>query len=507
MVDIRSALPSTCEVLLANPESKVEDLFPNRWSHILISKPYAIVTPSTVSDIIATIQYATSQNLKLIPSGGARGAFVPITHDVICLDLRNFSSLHLDEERNEATIGGGCISGPLLKGLAEKGSYTAVPNSNGVGMTGALLGGLNHPLGGVHGMGIDTVKSFTIVPFSMPDGGAVKPVTVNRESVGEEEKLWDVLRGAGHGMGVVVSVTMEVFPLVTLDLDEGDKVWQRTLVFAPNALETAIEAYLTLQSNVPPEMNFFLGFMRAPPTAPRPGAPVVLLSISFFGPSEKAEKAAAVTFSEEVLAKTVNATTTLTPFADIHNALDPFNKPGGYKELHGAFVKSVTGSSLARAFGSFLSFTNDNPSRFGSSVIFPASNIAKSESLAAKGDFYNLRDRGIYVQVKTSYAMADDKIEADAFAKVVHGIAREGDREFGRKDWAFANNMVEGMSLDDVYTPDQIREIHRVNHIWNKGNVGWCPTTEEWRWYTISREKGAKPGTILQEVVTGQSLL
>ncbi|KAL1600563.1 hypothetical protein SLS60_006949 [Paraconiothyrium brasiliense] len=504
MTDVRSSLPSTCEITIPDPGSKPEEIFPNRWSHTLISNPYAIVTPSSISDIIATIQYATSQNLKLIPSGGARACFVPITPDVIYLDLRNFSSFHLDEERSEVSIGGGCISGPLLKGLAEKGYYTAAPNSNGVGMTGALLGGLNHPLGGLHGMGIDMVKSFTIVPFSMPDGGALKPVIVDRESVGEEKKLWDVLRGAGHGMGVVVSVTMDVFPIAKLDLDEGNKVWQRTLVFGLDALETAIEAYLTLQSDVPPEMNFFLGFMRAPPTAPRPGAPVVLLSISFFGPSKKAEKAAVITFSEEVLAKTVNATTTLTPFADIHNALDPLNKPGGFKELHGAFVKSITGSSLARVFNSFLSFTNDNPTRSGSSIIFPASNTAKSESLAAQGDFYNPRDRGIYVQIKTSYPTADGKIEADAFAKEVHGIAREGDRGFGRKDWAFANNMVEGMSLQDIYTPDQIREIHRVNHIWNKGNVGWCPTTEEWLWYTKSREKGAKPGTILQEVVEGQ---
>lgn len=503
MADIRAALPPTCDVLVPSPDTNPDHLIPNRWSRTLISTPHAIVTPTTVTDIIATIRYATSHRLKIIPSGGARGYFVPITHDVIYLDLRHFSSFSLDEENKEVTFGGGCISGTLLKGLAANGWYTATPNGNGVGITGALLGGLNHPLVGVHGMGRDMVKSFTIVPFSMPGGGEVRAVTVRRESAGEEKKLFDVLRGAGHGMGVVVSATTEAHPLASLELDEGDKVWQRTLVFPPNAISTATDAYSALYANASPSMSYFLGFMRAPPNAPRPGAPVILLAASFFGSAAAAEKAAAITFSEAILSKTVNATTTLTPFGDIHNALDPINAPGGYKELHGALVKSISASSLSRAFAAFLSYTDDKPSRFGTSVIFPTHSTTLSESLATTEDLCNTRDRGIYVQVKTAYPAAEDKGEADAFAKAVHEIAREEDRESGRRDWLFANNLVEGMDLKDVYTSGQIREIARVNGIWNKGSVGWCPTTEEWRWYTRSRERGGKPGTILQTVLDG----
>ncbi|KAL5399375.1 hypothetical protein PMIN06_001371 [Paraphaeosphaeria minitans] len=481
MADLRAALPQTCDVFVPSPGTKPEELLPNRWSRTAISTPHAIVTPTTIPDIVATINYATSHGLKVIPSGGARASFVPVTQDVIYLDLRHFSSFSLDEDKREVTFGGACISGPLIKGLAEKGWYTATPSGNGVGMTGALLGGLNHPLVGVHGMGKDLVKSFTIVPFSMPDGGELRPVTVTRESEGEERILFDVLRGAGHGMGVIVSATMEAYPLADLKLEGGDKVWQRTLVFPPNAVDAAADAYLALQANAPSNMSFFTGFMRAPPNAPRPGAPVVLLAASFFGPAAAAEKATAITFSDAVLSKTVNAITTLTPFGDLHNALDPTNAPGGYKELHGAFVRSIGAPSLSSIFASFLSYTNDKPELFGTSVIFPASNTAKSESLAAKDDLYNLRDRGIYVQVKTSYPTAAGKPEADAFAKSVHELARTDDREAGRRDWNFANNMVEGMDLKNVYTSEQISEIARVAGIWNKGGVGWCPTASGWR--------------------------
>ncbi|KAJ4304495.1 hypothetical protein N0V90_000021 [Kalmusia sp. IMI 367209] len=481
---IRSALPSSCTLVIPGPEFNRQTL--SRWSDILVQPPHAIVTPTNAADIIATIEYATRHKLRLIPAGGGRGSYVPITDNVIYLDLKNFDGFQLDEEKGEVQFGGGCISGPLLKGLAKRGYYTAAPNSNGVGMAGSLLGGLNHPLGGLHGMGIDMLRSITVIPFSAPNGGQVKPITLSKESKGEGQILFNAFRGAGHGLGVIISAMLEVHPLAHLNLDEGDKVWQRSLVFAPSALPTAIETYLSLQSSVPPEMNFFLGFMRAPPTAPLPGAPVILLSISFFGPSSAAEKATAITFSPDIVTQIINTTTTLTPFTNLHDALDPINRSGGYKELHGAMVHSISASSIEHAFASFLSFTNENPSRFGSSILFPASSTNKNEALAAKSpstvrDFYNLRDRGIYVQVKTSYADENEKTTADLFAKEVHEVAREEDRKAGRKDRAFANNWVEGMEPLDMYTDEQIADIARVKKCWDGASVGWAPAVDSWK--------------------------
>lgn len=479
-MDIETALPSTCNVQIPNPSVNPQDVIRPRWSDTLVSVPYAVVTPTTTSDITATIEFAVKHGLKVVPAGGGRGCFVPITRKVIYLDLKHFDSIELDDENNTVRMGGGCMSGDLIKTLAKKGYYTAIPNSNGVGMTGALLGGLSHPFAGFHGIGIDMVKSFTIVPFSSPSGAPLGPITVSIDSTGEEKNLFNTLRGAGHGLGIVTETTLATHPIASLNLDNSDKVWQRTLVFPPPALATAIDTYLTLQETVPKQMNFFLGFLRAPPSAPRPGAPVVLLSISFFGPSAAAENVTAITFSPSVLEKTVSATTMLTPLGDINNALDPMNKPGGLKELHGAFVRSITPSSLARAFDLFISFTEGKPERYGLSIIFPASNTTQSENFASSGGFYNARDRGIYVQVKTSYPSKEEKSEADRFAKDVHDVAREEDRREGRRDRGFANNFVEGSGVEDVYTEEQIKEIERVKGLWDEKGLGWCPTVEGW---------------------------
>lgn len=56
----------------------------------------------------------------------------------------------------------------------------------------------------------------------------------------------------------------------------------------------------------------------------------------------------------------------------------------------------------------------------------------------------------MYLQVKTSYLGVEGKGDGDGFASNVHGMAREEDRKGVRRDWAFANNLVEGVNLEDV---------------------------------------------------------
>lgn len=206
----------------------------------------------------------------------------------------------------------------------------------------------------------------------------------------------------------------------------------------------------------------------------------IILSTSFFGPSAAAEAAAAPTFSPAAVAASVNATTISTPFADIHNALDPINKPGGYKELHGGFLEEISTSSIEKVFAAYQSFTEGTPARFGTSILLVVFNTQGSQEQGAKvsvsgTDFVNTRERGVYVQVKTSYSEAGEKTEADTFAKQLYDFVREEDRKASRGDRAFANNWVAGMKVDEVYGEDQIKEIQAVRKIWDGNSVGWAP--------------------------------
>lgn len=476
---IDDALPQTCAVTVPSPNSNIHDIIP-RWSDAGLALPYAAATPSNDNDIIETIKFATTHNLNIVPAAGGHGSFVPIDSRTIYMDLKKFNSIDLDEERGEVTVGGGCITGPLIKALAAKGWYTCTPNSNAVGVVGSLLGGLNHSVNGLHGIGVDFVRSFALIPFSSPGGGIPSQALVlSMESSGEEKKLFNVIRGAGHGLGIITSLTLKAYRISSLSLTEG-KIWTRRLIFPPPALPTAISTYLSI---IPlPELTAVLGFLRAPPTAPVPVAPMIMLALSYFGPKEDAERICAASFDEAVAGKAVSATTAMIEWGTMNDGFEPLNRHGGFKEYHSAFVQSMKEDSIQRAFAAWVDFTSkDIKSRDGSYIVIGASNNNASLANAGNESYFSARDRGIFVQVSPWYAEGKEKAEADAFGRSVVDALREKDKDGGRRSFGFANNWSSGQDVKEVFTEEQIEEIKRVKGLWDKANVGWSPVVDGWQ--------------------------
>ncbi|KAF2249526.1 FAD-binding domain-containing protein [Trematosphaeria pertusa] len=475
MSDIKAALPPTCTVVVPTADTPIHEAIP-RWSDALISLPYAIVTPSTTADITAAIAYAAANNLRIIPAAGGHASFVPVTTQTIYLDMRSFQDVELDEVKQQVTIGGGCLAGRVMKSLAEKGWYTAVPNSDAVGMVGALLGGMNHPLIGLHGMGSDCVRGITVVPFSRA-GGEVEPVTVGPESEGEERALFDALRGAGHGLGVVTSVTLQVWRIGALRLSDG-KVWTRRLMFPALQLSTATRAYISLVPPAP-QLAPVLAFLRAPPSALNPGAPLVMLAVSYFGPAEEAERVCARTFEDGVVAAAGSAVTGMVEWGRLNEGNAVLNRHGGFKEYHSAFVREFDEEGIARAFEAWEAFTRkDVPGRGASYVVLGSWSAEKMMERGGRG-FFNARDRGTFVQATPWYVEAREE-EADDFGRGVLEAIRGRDRSVGRRDWGFGNNLLAGMDMREVYSEEQMKEVSGVKRAWDNAGVGWSPAVEGW---------------------------
>lgn len=217
--DLASALRGTsCDVKLPSASDSVESLIP-RWSLTGISKPHAIVTPSTAADVAAVIAYAAEHRLKIIPTGGGHGSFVPVDTNTIYLSLSNFRTIELDETEGLVSVGGGAVTGEVLDTLGDKGWYTLVPNSNKVGLVGALLGAMHHNLVGKHGLGSDCVEEITIIPFSAPDGSKPREIAVKRNSTdASQRRLYNVLCGAGHGFGIITSLKIRAWPIKDLKM-------------------------------------------------------------------------------------------------------------------------------------------------------------------------------------------------------------------------------------------------------------------------------------------------
>jgi hypothetical protein len=405
---------------------------------------------------------------------------VPITDRTLYLDMRHFTTFELDEEKSVVTIGGGSVTGPVLKTLAAKGWYTCTPNSNAVGMVGALLGGLNHSLVGVHGMGIDAIQSLTVLPLSTPHGEQPRALVLSDQSTGQERALFDALRGAGHGLGIVTSVTLKAYRILSLGMSDN-KVWTRRLIFSPKALSVAITTYTSLITSIPAQLSAVLVFIRAPPTAPVPGAPMVMLALNYFGPSEDAERVCGMTLSEAVTSAAINATTAMSDLGTMNDAFEGLNRHGGFKEYHSAFVKGLDGSSVEKAFKAWVDFTAvDLKARGGSYLVIGASNPSASLKNAAGGSLFSARDRGVFMQVSPWYADVAEKADADAFGKTVVAAVREKDKRAALRDWSFANNFCQGQDVSTVYTEAQIESIKRVKSTWDSSSVGWSPVIDGW---------------------------
>lgn len=218
--EIKTVLRETTnEVKLLTPAQELDlPSIISRWSSTGVSPPHAVVTPFTAEDVIAVIHYARQNMLKIVPTAGGHSPFTPITKDTIYLSMANFKNISLDEPGGDVTFGGGVLTGEVLKSLGDKGWYTCVPNSNSVGLVGALLGGMHHAAIGLHGLGMQNIKEISVIPFSMPDGSEPRQIVVRGDSTVQDVKdFFNIMCGAGFGLGVVTSIKLAAWPISQLN--------------------------------------------------------------------------------------------------------------------------------------------------------------------------------------------------------------------------------------------------------------------------------------------------
>ncbi|KAF4550588.1 FAD-binding domain-containing protein 9 [Elsinoe fawcettii] len=285
----------------------------SRWSDTNVAaSPAVSITPVAEIDLIQLIQWAAVRNCQIVAAAGGHGSFVPIDKRSIYIDMSAFAKISVDEDNRTVTIGGGVLTGALLNDLSERGLYTTLPNSNAVGVVGFVLGGGSSPFNGTLGFAIDQLIACRLI-----------------------------------------TVTGEVLTLDTMSTGE------RAQLFSAN--EAAAELFVVLQSPRP-ELNVTLLFLRALPTAPRPGATVIMLVLSYFGPSDDAEKATAVSYDQRFVSAAISAETMTIPWSSMNSASNPLNGHGDFKENYAAWTQAIQAADVERAFDSWLNLAEHAPS-------------------------------------------------------------------------------------------------------------------------------------------------
>lgn len=488
----RAAIPLGCEVILPDPAANVRDVI-SRWSDSSVGRPAMVVVPGSEEDIIDAISYAKNERLRLIPAGGGHGSFVPIDSRTMYLDMKKFNGVALDEKTQRVTFGGGALTGQVVEACTGAGYYTAWPNNNAVGMTGFVLGGGNvgllpndiglfgveadvaqHLSAGLHGMAIDSVVSFRLITAE----GEV--LELNPASTGEELELFHALCGAGHGLGVVTSMTLKTFPLAELRM-ANNEVWARRLIFPGAAIDVAAEMYARLQPP-PLALSLVMVFARSPPNSSVPGAPTIVLTASYFGPANEGEEATKLLFDDEVVRKAIKAETVMTPFAEMNDALEVFNVHGDFKDLSSAWLRTSTAAVIKSAFKRWLDFTGTYGDAKRTAAILGTNSaerqIAISKTAEGAAKHFESRDRGTCLLTLTWYAKPETHEPAAAFVRDLKAIYR-GSQPGPDPPRTFANNMRPDTELEEMHSRERIKQLKRIKKLWDSSGVFWSPYGEK----------------------------
>jgi hypothetical protein len=456
-----------CAFIVPDATTNLGDVLP-RWTESHLSAPAIIITPNTEDDIVAAIHFAKQNNLNIVPGGGGHGTFTTIDNKTAYLDLRNFNDIQLDQASSTVRLQAGVRTGSLLKYLVAQDYYTTIPNSNAVGAVGAILGGGNTSQNGLHGFMIDNVLSFRVITA---EGKAVE---VGSSSTGEDLALFYALCGAGHGLGVVMAATMKAYPISSLHLTEN-KLWTRVLMFPPSAINDVVEAYCSFDPPAVP-LNVQITFLCSPPGAPAAGSPIIVLSATYYGPSEDAEKAAAKLFEAILVGKAFKADEALVPLSNINDAFEPLNAHGGFKSMNAARIKNLAPQAIKESFSKWAQVMEELPDAARTAVVFYKFNPDK---LRANGDikeienrFLEGRDRGSTAIATTWCAAPASRDRLGDFVDEFFTICRSADKVPPR---TFANTMKLGVDLGELFQEEKVEELQRVKEYWDPNGVFWSP--------------------------------
>ncbi|KAH9901879.1 FAD-binding domain-containing protein [Xylariomycetidae sp. FL2044] len=189
------------------------------------ARPFAIVRPQSAEDVHALIQFCVHRDVDfVVRSGGHDNAGRSQVHDALTIDMRDIKHVYVSADETTARIGGGILFRDLTRALGDRGLVTAVGSIASVGYVGwATLGGYG-PFSTSRGLGVDQII-------------AAKLVNCKGGIVDADEELLRGIRGGGGIFGVIVELTVKVYPL--------KEILFSTLVYDSNNLHVAWSNFAT----------------------------------------------------------------------------------------------------------------------------------------------------------------------------------------------------------------------------------------------------------------------
>ncbi|QYN34410.1 FAD-binding oxidoreductase [Pseudonocardia sp. DSM 110487] len=214
-------------------------------------RPDLVVGAENADDVQAAVRYGADHGLPVAVETSGHGRAAPLPGGVL-ISTRRMDGVRIEPGTRMARVEAGTRWARVVAAAAEHGLVPPSGSSPEAGVVGYTLGGGIGALARELGWASDRVRRIDLATAD----GRLRHVTADTDP-----ELFRVLRGAGHGLGVVTAMEIELAP--------GGQIYGGALSVAGEHVRDLLAAYRGWTSDLPDGLTSSIGAL------PYPDVPMV----------------------------------------------------------------------------------------------------------------------------------------------------------------------------------------------------------------------------------------
>ena len=226
------------------------------WNLAADQRPAAVVQAESVADVVAVVEFARANGLRIAPQGtGHMAGALESLGDAILLKTSRMRGVQIDPEGRRARVEAGVIWQEVSDAAAEHGLAALAGSAWDVGVVGYSLGGGMGWMARRYGLAANSVLAVELVTA---DGRHVRADRHN-----EPDLFWAV-RGGGGNFGIVTALEFRLYP--------HSEVYAGVLFWPIERAAEILHAWREWIETVPEDVTSVGRLLRFPPIPELPDA-------------------------------------------------------------------------------------------------------------------------------------------------------------------------------------------------------------------------------------------
>src|SRR5215216_2956498 len=246
---IRTEPPSRLSERVTLPGDPGWDAARRSWNLAVDQHPAAVAEPATPEDVVATIQFAAENGLRVAPQSTGHGSeSLPPLDGALLLKTSAMRKIEVEPDQGIARAEAGARAGEVADAAGRHGLAPVLGLATSVGVVGLAVGGGTGWLSRAYGLTANNVKAFEVV--------TAKGERLRADARTEAELFW-ALRGGGGRFAIVTAVELEAHPVE--DVSAGMLVWP------VDKTAEVLEQFRRLTSDAPESLGAVFRYLNLPP--------------------------------------------------------------------------------------------------------------------------------------------------------------------------------------------------------------------------------------------------